>query len=300
MRGKIIRIAIGLMIAFALALAIHLITGDGTIAIATGVITTFMQFAFEWVRDSVIDLVDTTNWKSTRRKLARVGRIDDNTLVRISFAYLYRIKLGNRYLLVKNERGTHKFQPVGGVYKMKPQEKSKLKNLFGVTDDDKVPIDESSRDDYRLYVPSEHLPRFVKRFDREAMRERIANVGREFREELVDTGILAWDRIEYRYCGRHMTDLQFEHHFQTYELLLADIVELLPSSSQLSDLKDLAIDCPSRCHFASSEEIRQLGVDTEAGELGDTIATHTFKMLQEEENGLMKPREAGKTYRVKL
>lgn len=62
---------------------------------------------------SVQDLFDTTNWKVSQRKLKRGGFISDNTIIRISFAYLFRIKVGNKYLLVRNNRGTKKFQPVG-------------------------------------------------------------------------------------------------------------------------------------------------------------------------------------------
>ena len=63
-------------------------------------------------------------------------------------------------------------------------------------DDNKIPIDESSRDDYRLRIENRYLRRFVKRFDsRKAEREQIENISREFKEELIDTGILNWDRI---------------------------------------------------------------------------------------------------------
>ena len=66
-------------------------------------------------------------------------------MVRISFAYLFRIKIDGKYLLVRNTRGTEKFQPVGGVYKLFENEKIELKNLYQVMDDDKISIDESSR-----------------------------------------------------------------------------------------------------------------------------------------------------------
>lgn len=72
-------------------------------------------FVLPALKNSIQDLGDTTNWKVSQRKLKRGGYITNSTIVRISFAYLYRIKIGNNYLLVKNERGTGKFQPVGGV-----------------------------------------------------------------------------------------------------------------------------------------------------------------------------------------
>ena len=135
---------------------------------------------------SLQDLTDTTNWKTSQRKLKRGDFIKNDTLVRISFAYLYRIKVGNKYLLVKNERGTEKYQPVGGVYKLAGNEKIELKNRYQVKDDDKISIDESSRDDYRLRIENKYLRKFMKRFDRGANRERIDNLSREFKEELID------------------------------------------------------------------------------------------------------------------
>ena len=152
---------------------------------------------FEKVWRAFEDISDTTNWKTSLRQLWRGGTIKKETLVRVSFAYLYRIKVGSKYLLVKNERGTGKYQPVGGVYKLTGDERIELNNRYHVVDDNKVPIDESSRDDYRLQMPCRYLRRFVKRFDSNAAnRERIDNVSREFVEEL--DGIIAWNKLKYR------------------------------------------------------------------------------------------------------
>lgn len=106
---------------------------------------------------------------------------------------------------MKNERGTEKYQPVGGVYKFVGNEKIELKNRYQVKDDDKISIDESSRDDYRLRIENKYLRNFMKRFDRGANRERIDNLSREFKEELIDKSIVNWNSISYRYCGRHIT-----------------------------------------------------------------------------------------------
>jgi hypothetical protein len=237
---------------------------------------------------SIQDILDTTNWKVSQRKLKRGGYIKDDTIIRISFAYLYRIKIGNHYLLVKNERGTGKYQPVGGVYKLRDNEKMMLRSKFQVKDDNKIPIDRSSRNDYRLRMENRYLRRFVKRFDKVAERERIDDLGREFREELIDKGIVHWDHITYRYCGRHMTEVRYGEHFQIYELLLADVVELLPTRAQEEELERL-LDKPSdKYYFATAEEITSLGVNTEAKQLKETIGDHTTKIIQENEGQLMK------------
>ena len=76
------------------------------------------------------DLSDTTDWKTSQRRLKRGEFIQDDDIIRISFAYLYWIKIGNKYLLVQNTRNTGKYQPVGGVYKLQGEEKTVLQINF--------------------------------------------------------------------------------------------------------------------------------------------------------------------------
>lgn len=249
---------------------------------------------------SLQDLIDTANWKVSQRKLERGGFISDDTIIRISFAYLYRIKIDDKYFLVKNERGTGKYQPVGGVYKLKGNEKTELKNLFLIKDDNKVPIDESSRDDYRLRMENKYLRKFVERFNKNAKRERVEDLSREFVEELIKPGILNWDRITYRFCGRHMTELKFGEHFQIYELLLADVVELILSSEQENDLRRMMRTLSDRYCFVTAEEICSLGIDTATGSLVESIADHTKKTIQENEGQLIKIPGVGKEYTIQL
>ena len=217
-----------------------------------------LGFLIPGVVNSFQDLFDTTSWKISQRKLMRGGIINDNTIVRISFAYLYRIKINNKYLLVKNERGTGKYQPVGGVYKLLGNEKVELKNRYQIKDDDKIPIDESSRDDYRLRMENKYLRKFVWRFDHKAEREQIYDLGREIREELVEKAIVNWTDISYRFCGRHITELRFGEHFQCYEILLADVLELLPTLEQEADLYRLIKQQSDMYRFATAEEINSL------------------------------------------
>lgn len=259
-----------------------------------------LGFSLPGLVNSIQDLLDTTNWKTSQRKLKRGRFIEDRTIIRISFAYLYRIKIGNKYLLVKNERGTGKYQPVGGVYKLLGNEKLELRNRYQVKDDNKIPLDRSSRDDYRLRLENRYLRKFVKRFDRKAEREQIYNLSREFREELIEKGIISWSQITYRFCGRHMTELHFGDHFQCYELLLADVVELVPTPEQEADLERLVKQQSDIYRFATADEITSLGVDTASGDLRENIADHTLKIIQENEGQLMRISGVGKTYTINL
>ena len=259
-----------------------------------------LGFSLPSLWKSIQDLTDTTEWKTSQRKLKRGDFIKDDTIIRISFAYLYRIKIGDKYLLVKNERGTGKDQPVGGVYKLFGNEKIELKNRYKVKDDNKISIDESSRNDYRLRIENRYLRKFVKRFDCKADRERIDNLSREFREELIDKNIVNWNHISYRYCGRHITELHWGKHFQCYELLLADIVELLPTPEQEQDLRNLQNQHSENYRFVTAEEISSLGVNTNSGDLRETIADHLAKILQENEGMLISNSNVGKIYDCEL
>ena len=260
----------------------------------------FLGFSLQALFHLIQDILDTTDWKISQRKLKRGGFITDNTIIRISFAYLYRIKIGDKYLLVKNERGTRKYQPVGGVYKFKEDEKIELKNRFQVKDDNKISIDESSRNDYRLRMENKYLRKFISHFDKKANRESVNNLSREFREELIEKDIINWNKISYRFCGRHMTSLHFGEHFQIYEILLADVVELLPTVEQTEDLKRLLNKPSDKYRLATAEEITSLGVNTSIGQLSEEIADHTRKILQENEGELIKTSGVGKIYTVDI
>lgn len=270
-------------------------------ALATVIVGGIIALCLEKAAHAAVDLSDTTDWKASQTKLKRGGFIKDNTIIRISFGYLYRIKVGSKYLLVRNARNTGKFQPVGGVYKYSDNERVVLKNNFNVMDDDKIPIDDSSRDDYRLRMENRFLRRFVRRFEsNKAERERVDNVGREFREELVDSGILNWSHIKYRYCGRDVTTLDFNDHFQTYELLLSDVVELIPTTAQENDLKELMKSQSDKYRFATAEKITCLGMDVGAGQLHEWIGDHSRKILQENEGSLMRPYGYGAEFEVDI
>ena len=299
MRGKILK-SIGLFIVSLIFTGIIFVFEVKEWPVGSSLSGIALGFALPALFHSLQDWFDTTDWKVSLRKLKRGKFVDDNTIVRISFAYLYRIKVGNKYLLVPNKRGTGKFQPVGGVYKFYADEATELKNRFHVMDDNKISIDESSRDDYRLRLEIKYLRKFVNRFNRKACRENIENLGREFNEELVETGIVNWDQIRYRVCGRHMTEVKYGEHFQMYELLLADIVELLPTKEQEKDLQRLAAQTSESYKFYSAHEIDSLGVDTEACQLQETVADHTKKILQENESQLMKVHSMGNEFTVHL
>lgn len=229
------------------------------------------------------DCFDNSTWKETLKLYLRKQKISKEDNIRISFAYLFRIKVDGKYLLVRNSRGTNKYQPVGGSYKVEQEEKLYLKDNFFVSDDDKIPIDESSQNDYRMLVPAKFLKKFVRRFNKTPNREKLSNLSREFKEELINTEILDDSEIKYRYCGRHITDLNFSRHFQCYELMLADVVEFLPTTEQETKLRRLKETQSDKYIFATKDEIEHCGIVEGTDQLKEIIGDHSFKILSEYE-----------------
>lgn len=251
---------------------------------------------------SIIDLTDNENWKSSQRKLQRAGILQKDTIIRISFAYLFRIKVDGKYFLVQNNR-TNKYQPVGGTYKFRKEEADYLRDNIPVENDDRIQVDKITEYDYRLLVKNEYLRKFVRRFNKTQYRENISNLSREFVEEIFSTGILdrsEFGTLSYKYCGRHMTNVEYHSVFSHYELLLADIIEVQLSHTQEELFRNLMdIDC-NKYRFATADEIKSLGVVYGTNELADDIANHTPKILSENTDKLMMRNKQKETITVQL
>lgn len=232
---------------------------------------------------SIKELLDNKNWKSSQRRLQKKRKIEENSKIRISFAYLFRIIVDGKYFLVLNNK-SDKYQPVGGAYKLEKEEAQYLSEKIPVENDDKIPVDETTKGDYRLYVKNKNLRKFVKRFDKTPHRESLDNLSREFQEELFSTNILnknEFGDLIYKYCGRHMTDVQYSNYFDCYELLLADIVEVILNDEQEQLFRDLMEKSDERYMFATFSEINAGGVKYGTNDLKDNIANHTPKILSE-------------------
>lgn len=253
------------------------------------VIGLFGGWFFNIFINSVQDLKDTNQWKTSQTKHKRGGFINNSTYIRISFSYLFRIKVQDKYFLVKNNK-TKKFQPVGGVYSMSDKEYDELKNIFFIEDDDKVSKENSPKHEYRLKFKNKYLRKFVRRFNKEKNREDYNDLSREFCEELFDTNILdkaSFGNLSYKYCGRHESDFKFSHHFGCYELLLADIVEVKLTPKQIDMFVSILNINSDEYIFATAEEIDTLGVKSGTNHLAETIGDHSRKILQGNEEDLI-------------
>ena len=104
--------------------------------------------------------------------------------------------------------------------------------------------------------------------------------------------------LTYTYCGRHMTDFRYGEHFQCYELLLADVVQVELTEAQEQQFITLMGEASDKYIFASDEEIKSLGVRAGSNELAEKIGDHTKKILMENANSLIRPRKERDQHRT--
>ena len=203
-----------------------------------------------------------------------IGKARDKQ-VRFSIAYLFRIKIDGKYLLVKNSKIANQYQPIGGVYK-KFDSFNNLANELEVTDEKKenfwVP------NDLRVYVQSKNVIKFLEWF--QTRRNREVNVVREFIEEIIDKNILEIQSlrdVEFEFIRTYDSGLHYTEQFGSYEILLHDIfaVKLKPYDEE--KLKQY-IESPSDNYLilVGRDDIQQKsvtidGVDYKIGEQTENI-----------------------------
>jgi hypothetical protein len=207
----------------------------------------------------VIPLLDMLSSNVRYLRLAYYTARYPRQKIRLSVSYLFRIKVGDVYLLIKGKRW-NQYQPVGGVYKVSSSAKHEM-NIIGALDDNLVPVDAVSENDLRIRIPVSRLITFVRWFESGYSRE--TSPWREFYEELIGPGILSADEFPFIFTDfirRDIRPIRFSSHAQSLEILIADIYELLPTANQLEALKRLKETGHPEIIWATEDEIRHLGV----------------------------------------
>ncbi|MCG8514691.1 MAG: hypothetical protein MI740_11150 [Halanaerobiales bacterium] len=149
-----------------------------------------------------------------------------NKDIRFSMAYLFRIKLNGKYLLIKGAR-IDQYQPVGGVFKFQKSFQEIARQLE-VKDDDNIPIDEISKDDLRVKVKGKKVIKLIKWFYSRLNRE--VGVHREFIEELIKPGYLNIEflsKFNPQYIKTFCTNINKSTYHQCREILIYEIYEVL-------------------------------------------------------------------------
>lgn len=196
------------------------------LTILSSIISFLVGSVLKWIFENwqYLKLWINTNFGKARKKQ-----------VRFSLAYLFRIKIEGKYLLVKNSKISNQYQPIGGVYKKFESFKT-ISDELGVTEEKKpnfrVP------DDLRVYVQSKNTIKFVKWFHTRKNRE--FNVIREFFEEIIDKNILEVQNlkdIEFEFIKTYNSGLHYTEQFGSYEILLHDIFDVRIKSHDAEKLK---------------------------------------------------------------
>lgn len=179
-----------------------------------------------------------------------------NTNIRVSISYLFKIKIDQKYLLIKGAR-IQQYQPVGGVFKML-ESSSEIKKKFELIDDDSIPLDETRKDDLRVRLKGSHLVGFLKWYYSKKNRE--VGVHREFYEELIKQNILSTKSLELfkpEYLKTNCTPIQNSVHYNCKEILIYEIYEVKLESDEERQIKEYILGKNDLIILATSTEIEK-------------------------------------------
>lgn len=203
------------------------------------------------------------------------------TLIRLSIAYLFRIKVNDKYLLVKNSHDGN-WQPVGGVYKTLPGSE-KIFDEMQVQADSLFESEKGiKKRDLRINLKGANFIPFLRWFDSGEDRE--LSPWREFCEELINTTkILDSDTfryINYKYKGRVSTPI-IKMNTGGRGYFQYDIFDLVPNDEQQKELEVLyAKGDGENYRWFTAEQIRVLGYDQSKKKYIATILPHTKWALE--------------------
>ena len=149
--------------------------------------------------------------------------INWNKDVRFSIAYLYKIKINDKYLLIKGSK-IEQLQPVGGVYKACSSFITVERNL-NINFENEQGFYEKK--DLRFYTKGKNINKVLKWFDSRENRE--VAVYREFYEEIIKNKVLPIEvlsNIEIEFLKQIKPRMSYSKHFKKNEILLFDTYEI--------------------------------------------------------------------------
>ena len=196
--------------------------------------------------------------------------------IRVSYAYLFRILIGNIYLLVKDEQGRNNYHPVGGVYKYNPDEVN-IAEQFEGNYDGSFGVKSDTDNDLRLIISRRRFRYFDDWFIKGWGRENGDDLSREFREELIDRGYLSEDafkRIKYRYIGSAIMKNKNES-LNMQQVRRLDIYDIILTEEQKKQLTQLLHNGGEKYIFATENDIEN-GFSEFAGQRYEIAPTSKY------------------------
>lgn len=200
-----------------------------------------------------------------------------NKELRLTIAYLYKIEMNGKYLLVKSNRIANTYQPVGGVYKYFNPEAKKDLDRIGALTDNNITNDHISEFDLRLkLIKRKNIRKFLKWFF--SAEEREWDPWREFYEEMVVSGILPasdFGYIHYELVGQHFDPIHYDKFFKVDTFKYVDIfTPKYVSHKQQVEIKKLMETQSDKYIWVTKEEI-----DKGKSDNHHLIADHTHKIF---------------------
>ncbi|MBK1439973.1 hypothetical protein JHJ32_08255 [Parapedobacter sp. ISTM3] len=239
--------------------------------------STVFKVSLGLVVGSLVELCVFLVENRNKWKLFKTLILKRNQSVRVTVAYLFRIEMNGKYLLIKRHKKDNPgYQPVGGAYKYLKEENRELFDRLGIEPCNHVPRDEDTENDLRIIIKRrKNLIAFLRWF--ESRKNREMDPTREFREELIDANLLPegiFRHIKYVFIGKHVEGVLKSPIYPTDELRYADIYELrTENDAQKHAILDL-INRNESIYFATPDEIRNGSTVR-----GERILPHTFKIL---------------------
>lgn len=153
-------------------------------------------------------------------------------------AYLYRIKIDGKYLLVKNNRRDY-YQPVGGAFKTLPNSKNVFEELH-IESDRLIETEKGiAKGDLRVFTKGVNVIEFIDWFN--SKKDRETSPWREFYEELLATKILPrklFRYIDYEYKGTVQSPI-VNLDIGDKGIFIHEIYDLVPNNEQEQSLREL-------------------------------------------------------------
>ena len=143
--------------------------------------------------------------------------------IRFSVAYLYKIKIDDKYLLIKGSK-IDQLQPVGGVYKVCSSFSTIERNLNIIFENERGFYE---KEDLRFCTKGKNIGKVLNWFDSRENRE--VAVYREFYEEIVKNNILPIEvlsSMKIEFLKQIKPRMAYSRHFKKNEILLFDIYEI--------------------------------------------------------------------------
>lgn len=238
--------------------------------------TTF-KISLGFVIGSLIEFIVFVIENRKRWNLFKTKIFKSSKPVRVTVAYLFRIEVNGKYVLIKRHKKDRVgYQPVGGAFKFFKEENRELFDKLGIEPCDHVPRDEDTEHDLRIRINKrKNLIEFLKWF--ESRKNREIDPWREFYEELIEPGLLPSEpfrHVKYVFIGKHTEGILPSPVFPIDEFRYAEIYELRPETDAQKTAIANLLNKQGEIIFASPDEIRK-GSSIN----GETILPHTFKIL---------------------